>query len=87
MFSHCAILDPQTDNTYSKENISQIHATENSITDTSEVGVVTRDNQKDSDDMMSNHGKMILSSLFNVDSVHLLDPKSELHQIIAFHLL
>ena len=86
-FSHFAILDFQTDTTYSKEDISQIHTTENSVTDTSEVGVVTRDNQENGDDVMSHHGKVILSSLFNVDSVYLLDPKRKLHQIIALHVL
>lgn len=36
---------------------------------------------------MRYHGKVVLSSLFNMDGVHLLDPEGELHQIIAFHVL
>lgn len=72
--------------TYRQEDITEIHTAENSISNTGEIRNVAGAYQQDGDDMMRQHGNMILSALFNVKAVDLLNPKCQLHQIVVLHV-
>lgn len=72
--------------TYRQEDIAEIHTAENSISNTGEVRDIARAYQQDSDDMMRKHGYMIFSTLFNVKTINLLNPKCQLHQVIILHV-
>ena len=70
--------------TYGQEDIAEIHKDVNDRTDSGVIHVVARDDQGDGQDVMRKHLPVILPWLFRVNNVELVEPPSELGEVIEF---
>lgn len=71
--------------THWKDNVDNIHNNENQVANACKVVGVRGHDQSDGDEVVRQHLPVILSLLLNVDDVDLLDPESQLCEIIKLH--
>jgi hypothetical protein len=69
---------------YGEQNISQVHDTQDDITDLRLVKSVAGKQQRRRKDVVCEHQPMILAALFDVDDKELLQPEGDLYEVVPF---
>ena len=70
---------------YSKKYINYLHEIEYDISDLCLVVAVTHEHENAGDDVVAQHLPVVFSPLLDVDDEDLLDPETELYEVVPFH--
>jgi hypothetical protein len=70
--------------THRKEDITKIHKNVNDCADPREIDVIAAGDKEDGQDVMGKHLPVILSWLFRMNHVDLVEPPPELSEVVEF---
>lgn len=70
--------------TYGKQDITEIHQHHDDSSYTGVVGPVAGNDESNGDDVMRIHLPVILPPLFDVDHKELMEPETELREVVEF---
>lgn len=69
--------------TYGKENIRDVHDNQDGVSDTGQVNNVTESDQGTGNEVVNQHGHVILALHIGVEDIELLEPESKLDQVVG----